>query len=114
MPIYEYECGACSTRFEVKQSYHDEPKAACKKCGSPSRRIFKPVPIVFKGSGFYVTDNAGKKDHLVDTNGNGKDTDKSTTVIPESKAEVSTATAESTSKTEPKATETKTTKTAAK
>lgn len=112
MPIYEYECGACSTRFEVKQSYHDEPKAACKKCGSPSRRIFKPVPIVFKGSGFYVTDNAGKKDHLVDTN--GKDTDKSTTVIPESKAEVSTATAESTPKTEPKATETKTTKTAAK
>jgi putative FmdB family regulatory protein len=111
MPIYEYECGKCSSRFEVKQSFHDEAKAACKKCGSPARRIFKPVPIMFKGSGFYITDSGGKKDHLVDTNGNGKD--KAATAVPESKAAESPTTADSTKKTEPKSTNTKTTDTKA-
>jgi putative FmdB family regulatory protein len=102
MPVYEYECGKCSTRFEVKQSFHDEAKAACKKCGSQARRLFKPVPIMFKGSGFYVTDNSGKKDHLVDTKAN-------------SKADYKDITPDTTTKTEssPKA-ETKVTKTETK
>jgi putative FmdB family regulatory protein len=67
MPIYEYECGECLSKFEIKQSFHDEAKAVCRRCGGQARRVFKPVPIVFKGSGFYVTDNGGKKNHLVDT-----------------------------------------------
>jgi|WetSurMetagenome_2_1015567.scaffolds.fasta_scaffold394672_1 putative FmdB family regulatory protein len=108
MPIYEYECGACAARFEVKQSYHDEPKASCKKCGGAARRLFKPVPIVFKGSGFYVTDHSGNKDHLVNSNGKTNadslsksfdkvsDTKKSTdtTAKPEAKATESKSTAE--------------------
>lgn len=57
MPLYEYECGECQHRFEIKQGFHDEPVAECPKCQAPSRRIFHPTPIIFKGSGFYVTDH---------------------------------------------------------
>jgi putative FmdB family regulatory protein len=56
MPIYEYECGECSWRFEKRQRFHDEPVAECPKCQSKSRRIMVPSQIIFKGSGFYVTD----------------------------------------------------------
>jgi len=57
MPIYEYECPECSHRFEKRQSFHDEPKADCPECKNPARRVFHPAPIIFKGSGFYVTDH---------------------------------------------------------
>jgi len=57
MPIYEYECVSCHHRFEVKQSFHDVPRAACPQCKKKARRIFQPAPIIFKGSGFYVTDH---------------------------------------------------------
>jgi putative FmdB family regulatory protein len=57
MPIYEYECGSCHHRFELKQSYHDKPQASCPQCKNKARRVFHPSPIIFKGSGFYVTDH---------------------------------------------------------
>ena len=57
MPIYEYECPECRHRFEKKQSFHDEPKADCPECQAPAKRVFHPAPIIFKGSGFYVTDH---------------------------------------------------------
>jgi putative FmdB family regulatory protein len=57
MPTYEYECPECSRRFEKRQSFHDEPKADCPDCSAPARRVFHPAPIIFKGSGFYVTDH---------------------------------------------------------
>jgi putative FmdB family regulatory protein len=57
MPIYEYECPECRHRFEKKQSFHDEAKADCPECQAPAKRIFHPAPIIFKGSGFYVTDH---------------------------------------------------------
>ncbi len=57
MPIYEYECGSCQHRFELKQSFNDKPQAACPKCKKKARRVFHPAPIIFKGSGFYVTDH---------------------------------------------------------
>jgi putative FmdB family regulatory protein len=62
MPIYEYECGECSHRFEVKQGFNDKPQAKCPRCKEIARRVFHPTPIIFKGSGFYVTDHrpAGK------------------------------------------------------
>ena len=61
MPIYEYECPSCLCKFEQKRSFTDESPAICPKCKCESRRIFSPVPIIFKGSGFYVTDY--KADH---------------------------------------------------
>ncbi len=57
MPIYEYECGKCNRRFELKQGFHDKSEAECPYCKEIARRVFHPSPIIFKGSGFYVTDH---------------------------------------------------------
>lgn len=55
MPIYEYRCTKGHT-FEVMQSMSDEPVTACTECGSAVERVFHPVAVHFKGSGFYTTD----------------------------------------------------------
>jgi len=57
MPIYEYECSLCDFRFERKQRFDEEPVAMCPKCQGKARRVINSVPIIFKGSGFYVTDS---------------------------------------------------------
>jgi putative FmdB family regulatory protein len=57
MPIYEYECGSCSHRFEKRQGFDSEPKAICPKCKGKARRIIRSAPVIFKGKGFYVTDH---------------------------------------------------------
>lgn len=56
MPTYEYECLAEGHRFEVKQSFSDPALDACQVCGEPVRKVFSAAGIVFKGSGYYVTD----------------------------------------------------------
>lgn len=57
MPTYEYECMECAHRFEVFQSIKDEPVKQCVKCGSGVKRLIgSGAGIIFKGSGFYVTD----------------------------------------------------------
>ena len=56
MPRYDYKCDACSHRFVEKQSFSSEPVAECPECSSRASRQFVAVPIVFKGSGFYVND----------------------------------------------------------
>lgn len=60
MPIYEYLCQDCSYRFELKQSMKDDPVAACSKCGKSVSRIISAPAIMFKGSGWYVTDYSDK------------------------------------------------------
>jgi len=57
VPIYEYECGLCQFRFERKQGFDEEPIAMCPKCQGKARRVFHSNPVIFKGSGFYSTDN---------------------------------------------------------
>ena len=57
MPTYEYECDSCGFRFEKRQSFNAEPVAECPECQGSSQRLFHPAPIIFKGSGFYVTDS---------------------------------------------------------
>ena len=62
MPTYEYECRECSHRFEVFQAMSDEPVKTCPLCGKQVRRlIFGGTGVIFKGSGFYVTDKSGGK-----------------------------------------------------
>ena len=55
MPIYEYRCRKGHT-FEVMQSMSDDPVTACTECRAPVERVFHPVAVHFKGSGFYTTD----------------------------------------------------------
>ena len=59
MPIYEYRCLNGHT-FEVIQSMSDDPVATCEECGAPVERVFRPVAVHFKGSGFYSTDYGAK------------------------------------------------------
>jgi putative FmdB family regulatory protein len=59
MPIYEYRCTNGHT-FEVIQSMSDDPVETCEQCGAPVERIFHPVAVHFKGSGFYTTDYKSK------------------------------------------------------
>ncbi|HYP23686.1 MAG TPA: FmdB family zinc ribbon protein [Actinomycetota bacterium] len=56
MPIYEYACTSCGERTEAKQGFDDPPLEDCPHCGGKLRKLFSPVGIVFKGSGFYSTD----------------------------------------------------------
>ena len=60
MPIYEYRCDKGHT-FEVMQRMTDDPVNACEACGAPAQRVFHPVAVHFKGSGFYNTDYGKKK-----------------------------------------------------
>ena len=57
MPTYEYECRQCLNRFEMRCGFNDDPLASCPKCEGEARRLFSPVPVIFKGSGFYTTDH---------------------------------------------------------
>ena len=62
MPIYEYECDRCSFQFELRQDFNENTPVSCPQCGGNTQRIFSPVPIIFKGSGFYSTDSRGNHD----------------------------------------------------
>mgnify|MGYP000193840188 CR=1 FL=1 len=58
MPIYEYQCAACGTVTDIKHGFKETANESCPKCGSADlKRLFNPAGIVFKGSGFYVTDS---------------------------------------------------------
>jgi putative FmdB family regulatory protein len=59
MPIYEYRCRN-GHEFEVFQAMSDDPVTVCEECGAPVERVFRPVAVHFKGSGFYTTDYARK------------------------------------------------------
>ena len=60
MPIYEYRCERGHT-FEVMQSIGDDPLSTCSTCEAPLQRVFHPVAVHFKGSGFYTTDYGRKR-----------------------------------------------------
>ena len=58
VPIYEYECERCEHRFEVMQKFSDRPLRKCEKCSGPVRKVLSAPGLLFKGSGWYVTDYA--------------------------------------------------------
>lgn len=60
MPLYEYQCDACSNRFERIQKFSDPPVDACPSCGGKVRKLLSSPAIQFKGSGWYITDYAKK------------------------------------------------------
>lgn len=57
MPVYEYECESCGRRFERLQSMNDEPVRQCPECSGIVHKVFHPAGIIFKGSGWYITDS---------------------------------------------------------
>ena len=61
MPIYEYRCPKCSLHFELKKRFSDNGSGLCPQCGSEARHVFSLVPIIFKGSVFFVTDSRKKQ-----------------------------------------------------
>jgi putative FmdB family regulatory protein len=57
VPTYQYTCTECGEPVEAVQRFSDEPLTVCSACGGRLRKVFSPVGIVFKGSGFYRTDS---------------------------------------------------------
>jgi putative FmdB family regulatory protein len=74
VPTYQYSCTECGERVEAVQKFTDEPLQICSVCGGRLRKVFSPVGIVFKGSGFYRNDSrSGAKDKAL--NGSGAPAD---------------------------------------
>ena len=77
MPTYEYRCEKCGERFEVFQSFSDRALRRHPDCGGPVEKVLHPSGIVFKGSGFYVTDSRAKSSSGSESGGsNGSSTEK--------------------------------------
>jgi putative FmdB family regulatory protein len=57
MPLYDYQCSKCQHVVEVRHGFNDTYTEACPACGGELKRIISPAPVIFKGSGFYVTDS---------------------------------------------------------
>jgi putative FmdB family regulatory protein len=58
MPVYTYQCDNCGVQFDKQQSFSDQPLVRCPECGKKTlKKVYQPVGIVFKGSGFYATDH---------------------------------------------------------
>ncbi len=58
MPVYTYRCSNCGVQFDQQQSFSDQPLTRCPECGKKTlKKVYQPVGIVFKGSGFYATDH---------------------------------------------------------
>lgn len=57
MPLYEYRCRDCGHQFEIQQLLSDDALTECPACSGDLRKVFSPVGIAFKGSGFYKTDS---------------------------------------------------------
>jgi putative FmdB family regulatory protein len=87
MPIYEFECRKCKAPLEVFQKMNDKPPVKCPKCGGKLEKLISASAFQFKGSGWYVTDYAGKsrkaaekaeKDSAAPTTTDDKKSDKKT------------------------------------
>ena len=74
MPTYQYVCTECGEPLEMVQKFSDDPLTVCPSCSGRLRKVFSPVGIVFKGSGFYRTDSrSGSNGSLTGKDSAGKD-----------------------------------------
>jgi putative FmdB family regulatory protein len=72
MPTYEYRCKDCGEHLEVVQSFKDDPLKVCPTCQGDLRKVFSPIGISFKGSGFYKTDSRSKSSSSSGSSGDAK------------------------------------------
>ena len=77
MPTYEYACAECGERLEAVQKFSDDPLTECPACAGRLRKVFSPVGIVFKGSGFYRTDSRNAAVNGSKVNGSSSSSDSS-------------------------------------
>jgi putative FmdB family regulatory protein len=61
MPLYDYSCTKCGHTVEVRHGFDEGYDRPCPQCGAPLRRVFSAAPVLFKGSGFYVTDSRASR-----------------------------------------------------
>lgn len=79
MPIYSYRCNDCGHEFDQRQRMSDDALTVCPVCQGNIRRVVTSVGVVFKGSGFYVTDNRGTNSANSTNSANGKSADSAAT-----------------------------------
>ena len=90
MPTYEYACKQCDEHVEVVQSFKDDPLTECPSCGGTLRKVFSPVGIVLKGSGFYKTDSRAAGGSKGPKKGSASEKSESSESRSESKSEAKT------------------------
>jgi putative FmdB family regulatory protein len=96
MPIYTYRCESCGVQFERNQKFTDSQLTRCPECGKKSlRKVYTPVGIVFKGSGFYATDNRSPSGN---SRGSGHGEEKSGSESKSSSTETGSSSSSDTSK----------------
>ena len=96
LPRYDYRCDSCNHEFVLRQSFDSEPVADCTECNSTATRQFHVVPVVFKGSGWYVNDY-GKKGSSSGKPGDSATSETETTTSSEKKSGDTTSSKESSS-----------------
>jgi putative FmdB family regulatory protein len=96
MPIYEYRCERGHT-FEVMQRMSEDPVTSCSTCNAPVQRVFHPVAVHFKGSGFYTTDYGKKRATGGSSNSDSSESSKSSDTKSEAKSENKSETSSSSS-----------------
>jgi putative FmdB family regulatory protein len=99
MPVYEYECEQCGVRFERLQRMSEAALTDCPECGGHIHRVMQPVGVIFKGSGFYVTDNRGRSSTGVPPQKKKEDETKTNTPSAESASSSAGASSNSSSST---------------
>jgi putative FmdB family regulatory protein len=57
VPLYDYKCTSCNHQYETREGFDAPSRQPCPNCGNEAKRVLHPPPIVFKGSGFYITDS---------------------------------------------------------
>lgn len=92
MPTYVYACRGCEQRVEVIQKMSDTPLSTCEACGGELRRVLFPPAVVYKGSGFYVTDykNGGRKSESSESSSSSGSSSSTTESKSETKSESKT------------------------
>jgi putative FmdB family regulatory protein len=88
MPVYTYRCENCNNQFDQQQSFSEEPLNICPECKKRAlRKIYRPAQVLFKGSGYYVTDNRSSSKSRIN---NSKDSSSSDNGKSEKKSEAKT------------------------
>ena len=101
MPIYEYECQKCNNQIEVFQKINDKPRTKCERCGGRLEKLISASAIQFKGSGWYVTDYAGKSKGSEKSDGDSASEEKPAEKKADKKTKDSSPATKSSSKTSP-------------